>query len=75
MVVDCNHCNMKLIHPTLVTIGLLASAVNCSQENKECRTLKLVNKCGSEPCTYRVEAAGPFVSDHLKRKWGQIDIF
>lgn len=59
---------MKIIHPILVAIGLLSAVVSCSQ-NKECTTLKLVSKCGSEPCTYKVEATGPFISDHLKRKW------
>lgn len=60
--------NMKIIHPILVAIGLLSAVVSCSQ-NKECQTLKLVSKCGNEPCTYKVDATGPFISDHLKRKW------
>ncbi|KAJ8654556.1 hypothetical protein O0I10_009738 [Lichtheimia ornata] len=57
---------MKIIHPILVAIGLLSAVVSCSQ-NKECQTLKLVSKCGNEPCTYKVDATGPFISDHLKQ--------
>lgn len=57
---------MKIIHPLFVAIGFFGAIVSCSHQ--ECKSITLVHECGNEPCTYKVESTGPFVSDHLKRK-------
>ncbi|CDS06568.1 hypothetical protein LRAMOSA09096 [Lichtheimia ramosa] len=56
---------MKIIHPLFVAIGFFGAVASCSDQ--ECKSITLVHECGNEPCTYKVESTGPFVSDHLKQ--------